>query len=80
LQVNEEQYKELLIDRIIVEIINNAINKSIQLLGNKDKKIKEREQILSKETNEFIKSLKNSIPIDYKIVGNSIFISDQTKK
>ncbi len=67
LQVNEEQYKELLIDRIIVEIINNAINKSIQLLGNKDKKIKEREQILSKETNEFIKSLKNSITSDFNV-------------
>ena len=30
--------------------------------------------------NSVLKSLKNSIPIDYKIVGNSIFISDQTKK
>ena len=30
--------------------------------------------------NSVLKSLKNSIPIDYKIVGNSIFISDQAKK
>ena len=30
--------------------------------------------------NSVLKSLKNSIPIDYKIVGNSIFISGQAKK
>lgn len=67
LHINEKKYKELLIDKSIIEIINNSINNSIQLLGNKDKKIKERERILSKEINEFIKSLKNSIISDLNI-------------
>ena len=67
LELNEKKYNELLIDKKIINIINSSIDSSIQLLGNKDKKIKEREQILSKETNELIESLKKSIISDLNI-------------
>lgn len=60
-KVKKKKEKELIFDKIITEKINNSIDKSIKLLGNKEKTIKEREQILSKETRELKQNIKDEI-------------------
>lgn len=59
--IKKKKEKELTFDKVITEKINDSIDKSIKLLGNKEKTIKEREQILSKETKELIQNIKDEI-------------------
>lgn len=59
--IKKKKEKELTFDKIITEKINGSIDKSIKLLGNKEKTIKEREQILSKEAKELIQNIKDEI-------------------
>lgn len=57
----KKKQNKLIFEQKISQVINNSINKSIELLGSKEKSCKEREQIIVKEKEAFSKNIKDSI-------------------
>lgn len=63
-QITIKKKNAILIDKTISEKINNVIDTYTKMLGNKEKTVKDRIQILSQETNKLINNIKKILQND----------------
>ena len=61
LKIIDKQISQLTFEKKLTELINNKIDESINKLGNREKTVKSRLEILSSETNKLISNIKKSI-------------------
>lgn len=66
LSVLLKEKKCMLFEKKLTDVINSSINKSIEMLGSREKAIKDRQIILSKETKEMNQNIKKSIISEVK--------------
>ena len=57
----EKNIDKFLIEKHLTNIINASIEKVVELLGNKEKAVRERKEIIIKESNNLINNIKESI-------------------
>ena len=65
-QITIKKKNAILIDKTISEKINNVIDTYTKMLGNKEKTVKDRIQILSQESNKLINNIKKILQNDIK--------------
>ena len=68
-QITIKKKNIILIDKIISEKINNVIDKYTKMLGNKEKTVKDRIQILGQESNKLIINIKSILQNDIEEKG-----------
>lgn len=57
----QKQKNKILLEKLITNIINSSIEKVVELLGNKEKTVRERKEIITRESNNMISNIKNAI-------------------
>lgn len=77
----DKELKQFYFEKVLTEIINIKIEESINKLGNREKTVKSRQEILLSETNKLISHIKNYILLEHQEEKmNIVFPYDSFKK